>query len=145
MQFLRGLVLLVLAIISHQQWWPCSDGNLNVINKSLPPRYDIILIENILLRSFLLESTLEKSSVINLLWNSLDNLYEVSVVVVTATTLLLKQYTRVHNWISNGYLWGAELVSRAGYSNYYGEKCHFYCLNSCPAWHWNGVVYYFGE
>jgi len=27
--------------------WPCSDSNLDVINKSLPSRYDIILIENI--------------------------------------------------------------------------------------------------
>ena len=48
-----------------------------------------------------LESTLEKSSVIDLLWNSLDNVYEVSVVVVTATTLLLKWYARVHDWTSN--------------------------------------------
>jgi len=39
-------------------------------------------------------------------------------VVVTATTLLLKSYARVHDWASNGYLWGAELVSRAGYSCY---------------------------
>ena len=28
------------------------------------------------------------------------------VVVVTATTLLLKQCARVHDWASNGYLWG---------------------------------------
>jgi len=39
-------------------------------------------------------------------------------VVVTATTLLLKQCARVHDWASNGYLWGAELISRAGYSHY---------------------------
>ena len=65
-----------------------------------------------------LKSTLARSSVINLLWNSLDNLYKVYVVVVTATTLLLKQGARVHNWASNGYLWGAKLVSQAGYSCY---------------------------
>ena len=58
-----------------------------------------------------LESTLEGSSVINLLWNSLDNLYEVYVVVVTATTLLLKQGAWVHDWAFNGYLWEAELIS----------------------------------
>ena len=54
----------------------------------------------------------------NLLCNSLDNLYEVSVVVVTATTLLLKWCARVHDWASNRYLWGAELISRAGYFRY---------------------------
>jgi len=48
-----------------------------------------------------LESTLEKSSVIDLLWNSLDNVYKVSVVVVTATTLLLKWYAQVYDWASN--------------------------------------------
>ena len=82
-----------------------------------------------------LESTLEGSSVINLLWNSLDNLYEVSVVVVTATTLLLKWCAWVHNWASRKHLWGAKLISQAGYSRDYGEKYHFYCLNGCPAWH----------
>ena len=100
MQSSRGLVLLVLAIINYQQWWTCSDSNLNIINKSLPPRYDIILIENISKVLSALESTLEGSSVINLLWNSLDNLYEVYVVVVTATTLLLKLNTWVYDWAS---------------------------------------------
>ena len=46
--------------------------------------------------------------------------------MVTATTLLLKWYARVHDWASKEHLWGAELVSQAGYSCYYGEKCHFY-------------------
>jgi len=143
MQSLRGLVLLVLAIISHQQWWPCSDGNLNVINKSLPPRYDIILIENISSKVlFALKSTLEGSSIINLLWNSLDNFYEVSVVVVTATTLLLKWGAWVHNWASSKHLWGAKIVSWAGYSCYYGEKYHFHCLNGCPAWYRDEVFLY---
>jgi len=64
-----------------------------------------------------LESTLEKSSVIDLLWNSLDNIYEVSVVVVTATTLLLKWYARVHNWMSREHSWRAELFSQASYSH----------------------------
>jgi len=30
-------------------------------------------------------------------------------VVVTATTLLLKQCAQVHDWASNGYLWGPNL------------------------------------
>jgi len=64
-----------------------------------------------------LESTLEKSSVIDLLWNSLDNIYEVSIVVVTATTLLLKWYARVHNWMSREHFWRAELFSQASYSH----------------------------
>ena len=80
-----------------------------------------------------LKSTLEGSFAINLLWNSLDNPYEVFVVVVMATTLLLKWYAQVHNWVSNGYLGGAKLISWASYSCYYGEKYHFYCLNGCPA------------
>ena len=54
MQPSKELVLLVLAIISQQQWWLCSDSNLDIINKWLSPRYDIILMENNLLRSFLL-------------------------------------------------------------------------------------------
>ena len=40
-----------------------------------------------------------------------DNLYKMYVVVVTATTLLLKQGAQVHDWASNGYLWRAKLVS----------------------------------
>jgi len=31
-------------------------------------------------------------------------------------------------------IWGTKLISRAGYSCYYSEKYHFYCLNSCLAW-----------
>jgi len=58
-----------------------------------------------------LESTLEESFVIDLLWNSLNNLYEVSVVVVIATTLLLKWYAWVHNWASKEHLWEAKLIS----------------------------------
>ena len=87
-----------------------------------------------------LESTLESSSVINLLWNFLDNLYEVSIVVVTATTLLLKWCAQVHNWASRKYFWGAELISQAGYSHDYGKKYHFYYLNGCLAWHCHEVL-----
>ena len=49
------------------------------------------------------------------------------VVVVTATTLLLRWCAQVHNWASKKYLWEAELISRASYSHDYGEKYHFYC------------------
>jgi len=42
--------------------------------------------------------------------------------VVTATTLLLKYDTRVHNWAFREYLWEVELFSQTSYSGYYSEK-----------------------
>ena len=61
------------------------------------------------------------------------SIYEIYVVVVTATTLLLKQDAQVHNWASKKYLWGAKLSSQASYSCYYGENSHLFCLNGCIA------------
>ena len=53
--------------------------------------------------------------------------------MVITTTLLLKWYAQVHNWASRKHLYRAELIFQASYSRYYGEKCYFYFLNSCPA------------
>ena len=79
-----------------------------------------------------LKSTLEEKSIRNPIWGAWASIYEVSIVVVTATTLLLKRGAWVYDWASKEHLWGAELISWAGYS---GEKYHFSCLNSCPVWH----------
>jgi len=66
----------------------------------------------------ILESTLEGKSFINLLWSTWASVYEISVAVVTATTLLLKWYAWAYDWVSK----------------YYGENSHLFCLNGCLAW-----------
>jgi len=65
-----------------------------------------------------LKSTLEEKSHINPLQGTWASIYKVSVVVVTATTLLLKWYAQVYDWASKEYLWGAEPISQAGYFRY---------------------------
>ena len=60
------------------------------------------------------------SSGINLIWNHLGSSYEVFVVVVIATTLLLEQYTWVYDRVSSGYFWGVRLVSWADSDRYNG-------------------------
>ena len=83
--------------------------------------------------TFALKSSLEGKSIRNLIQGTWANIYEVYVVVVIATTLLLKQNTQVYDWASKEYLWGAEFFSRAGCSCYYSENSHLFCLNSCIA------------
>jgi len=61
--------------------------------------------------AFTLKSTLEGKSIINPIQGAWASIYEVYVVVVTATTLLLKWYAQVHDWAFKKHLWGAELVS----------------------------------
>ena len=68
--------------------------------------------------TFVVKSTLEGSSILNLIWGAWASTYEVSVVVVTATTLLLKWCAWVYNGMSKEYFQRAKLNSRAGYSCY---------------------------
>ena len=74
----------------------------------------------ILLSSLLsLRALLEGKSIGNPIQGAWASIYEVYIVVVTATTLLLKLDARVHNWASKRISLGeAELSSRASYSGY---------------------------
>jgi len=80
---------------------------------------------------------LERKSIENLIQGAWESIYEVYVVVVTATTLLPKLDAQVHNWASRKYPWEAKLLSQASYSGYEGANCHLFCLKhlySVTAW-----------